>query len=188
MAPNFMVYDNFYSNPNDVREYALNLPFTITGNFPGARTESLEGQNFHNAKVMFETLLNKKITWWPAQYNTAFQYTTEDSKTWIHYDDTDWAAVLYLTPDAPLDSGTGIYMHNERKIFALDRKDPNTDLNGSQDVNEITKWTPIIQVANIFNRLIIYRGNYYHRSVRPGFGKNQYDGRLFQTFFFNTEE
>ena len=52
----------------------------------------------------------------------------------------------------------------------------------------ITKWTPIVQVANIFNRLIMYRGEYYHRSVRPGFGKNQFDGRLFQTFFFNVEE
>jgi hypothetical protein len=188
MAPNFMIYDNFYSNPLDVRNFALSLPFTVTGNFPGARTESMEGLNFHNAKTMFETLLRKKISWWPAQYNTSFQYTTEDSKTWIHYDDTDWAAVLYLTPDAPLDSGTAIYMHNETKIYKLDKNDPKTDMNGSQDVNDTSKWTPIIQTANIFNRLIIYRGNYYHRSVRAGFGKNQFDGRLFQTFFFNTED
>lgn len=183
-----MAFDNFYSNALDVRQYALSLPFEITGNFPGARTKPLSGTNFSNAKALFEQLLNKKIIWWPEEYNTSFQYTTEDSQTWIHYDPTNWAAVLYLTPNAPLDSGTAIYMHNETKIYMLDRKNPATDLNGNQDVNDVTKWTPIFQVANIFNRLIMYRGEYYHRSVRPGFGKTQYDGRLFQTFFFNTED
>jgi len=188
MLPTFMVFDNFYSNPYDVRNYALSLPFNVTGNFPGARTGVLKGDNFKNAKTMFEGILKKKIVWWPEEYNTSFQYTTEESKTWIHYDPTNWAAVLYLTPDAPLDSGTAIYMHNESKIFMLDRKNPKTDLNGSQDVNDLSKWTPITQVANIFNRLVLSRGEYYHRSVRPGFGKNQYNGRLFQTFFFNIED
>lgn len=188
MTPSFMVFDNFYSNPYDVRNYALSLPFTVTGNFPGARTEPLKGDNFQNAKLIMESIINKKITWWPEEYNTSFQFTTEESKTWIHYDPSNWAAVLYLTPDAPLDSGTAIYMHNETKIYMLDRKNPATDLNANQEVNDITKWTPIVQVANIFNRLIMYRGEYYHRSVRPGFGKNQFDGRLFQTFFFNIEE
>ena len=133
-----------------------------------------------------ENILSKKIVWWPEEYNTAFQYTTEKDETWIHYDPTNWAAVLYLTPDAPLDSGTAIYMHNETKIYMLDRNNPATDLN--QDGRDLTKWVPIMQVANIFNRLIMYRGYYYHRSMRPGFGQNQYNGRLFQTFFFNTED
>ena len=93
---------------------------------------------------------------------------------------------MYLTPDAPLDSGTAIYMHNETKIYMLDRNDPKTDLN--QYGRDLTQWTPIAKVSNIFNRLVVYRGNYYHRSVKPGFGQNQHNGRLFQTFFFNTED
>lgn len=188
MTPTIMAFDNFYQNALEVRKYALSLPFDVTGNFPGARTRAMEGANFLNSKSLFEQILHKKIIWWPEEYNTAFQYTTEESQTWIHYDPTNWAAVLYLTPDAPIDSGTAIYMHNETKIYMLDRKNPMTDLNGNQDVNDLTKWTPIFQVGNVFNRLIVYRGEYYHRSMRPGFGKNQFDGRLFQTFFFNTED
>jgi hypothetical protein len=70
----------------------------------------------------------------------------------------------------------------------LDRNDPKTDYNSSaEDINEVDKWEPIIQVSNIFNRLVIYRGEYYHRSMLPGFGDSKYNGRLFQTFFFNAE-
>jgi hypothetical protein len=86
----------------------------------------LDGENNKNAKLLMENIIKKKIVWWPEEYNTAFQYTTENDETWIHYDPTNWAAVLYLTPDAPLDSGTAIYMHNETKIYMLDRNDPKT--------------------------------------------------------------
>ena len=91
-------------------------------------------------------------------------------------------------PDAPLESGTAIYRNKESKVFMLDRNDPKTDYNSSaEDINEVDKWEPIIQVSNIFNRLVIYRGEYYHRSMLPGFGDSKYNGRLFQTFFFNEE-
>jgi len=188
MTPNLLIFDNFYSNVLDVRNYALSLPFNVTGNYPGARTESLKGKDSENAKELFESILRKKIIWWPDQYNTAFQYTTKDAKTWIHYDPTNWAAVLYLTPDAPTESGTAIYQNKDSKIFMLDRNDPNTDYNSNQIINDESKWEPIIQVSNIFNRLVMYRGEYYHRSMLPGFGDNQFNGRLFQTFFFNTEQ
>jgi hypothetical protein len=189
MIPNLMIFDNFYSNAKGVRDYALSLPFSITGNYPGVRTDIMRGEHNTNAKTMFEDILRKKITWWPEEYNTAFQFTTSQDKTWVHYDPTNWAAVLYLTPDAPLESGTAIYRNKESKVFMLDRNDPKTDYNSSaEDINEVDKWEPIIQVSNIFNRLVIYRGEYYHRSMLPGFGDNQYNGRLFQTFFFNLED
>lgn len=186
MTPSIMLFDNFYANPTDVRNFALSMEFNISGNFPGFRTKPLDGENNKNAKILMENIIKKEIIWWPEEYNTAFQYTTENDETWIHYDPTNWAAVLYLTPDAPLDSGTAIYMHNETKIYMLDRNDPKTDLN--QYGRDLTQWTPIAKVSNIFNRLVVYRGNYYHRSLRPGFGQNKYNGRLFQTFFFNTKD
>ena len=42
--------------------------------------------------------------------------------------------------------------------------------------------------GNIFNRLVLYEGTYYHRSKVPGFGTDKYSGRLFQTFFFDAKE
>jgi len=188
MLPSVMIFDNFYSNPMGVRDYAISLPFNVTGNYPGARTNVMQEEDNSNAKTMFESILNTKITWWPEQYNTSFQYTTKDDKTWIHYDPTNFAAVLYLTPDAPLESGTAIYRHKDSKISMLDRNNPITDYNSSsEDLNDMDKWEPIVQVSNIFNRLVMYRGEYYHRSMLPGFGDSKYNGRLFQTFFFNVE-
>jgi hypothetical protein len=183
-----MIFDGFYSNPMDVRNFALSQEFNVTGNYPGNRTEVLQGEHNADAKTIFESILRRKIVWWPKQYNTSFQYTTSFDKTWIHYDPTNWAAVLYLTPDAPLESGTAIYRNKESKIFMVDRKNPKTDYNNNQDINDMDKWEPIVQVSNIFNRLVMYRGEYYHRSMLPGFGEDKFNGRLFQTFFFNTED
>mgnify|MGYP001173591384 CR=1 FL=1 len=43
-------------------------------------------------------------------YNGSFQYTTSRDRSWIHTDSwNNWAAVLYLTPNAPESSGTGLY-------------------------------------------------------------------------------
>ena len=50
-----------------------------------------------------------KITDWPMHkegedvYNGAFQYTTSRERSWIHNDGfNNWAAVCYLTPNAPV--------------------------------------------------------------------------------------
>ena len=48
------------------------------------------------------------------------------------------------------------------------------------------KWELTDRLSNKFNRLILYMGDYFHVSL-DYFGTNLYDGRLFQTFFFDTE-
>lgn len=186
MTPSLMIFDNFYSNAMDVRNYALSLPFDVKGNYPGSRTDVLPEPFNSITKNLFEKILNQKIVWWPKDYNTSCQYTTKDDTTWIHHDPTNWAAVLYLTPDAPLEAGTAIYRNKSSKIFMRDVADNSTDYNNSQEINDLSLWEPVVQVSNIFNRLVMYRGEYYHRSMLAGFGNNQFDGRLFQTFFFNT--
>ena len=54
------------------------------------------------------------------------------------------------------------------------------------DMQDYTKWEIVDRVGNVFNRLIMYRADNYHVSL-DYFGKDMYDGRLFQVFFFNTE-
>ena len=55
-----------------------------------------------------------------------------------------------------------------------------------KDSQDYDKWEMIDQVSNKYNRLIMYRGNMFHQSL-DYFGDTMYNGRLFQTFFFNTE-
>ena len=179
----FIIKDNFYSNPYDVREYALSLDFKVEGNYPGKRTGPYPEPYFSNLKLELEKILNKKITYWPEGYNTAFQITTEEAKTWTHYDQTEWAAVCYLTPRAPTESGTGIFKHKKEGFY--EHKLGQTDYNNEEHSPE--DWELLDFCANIFNRIVVYKGTFYHSSILPGFGSDKYDGRLFQTFFFNTE-
>ena len=187
MSPTLLVTDNFYNNAEQVRNYALTLPFQTKGNYPGARTEGLSEPDFSKMKGYFEEILSKKINYWPKEYNTSFQYTTKESKSWVHHDLTRWAAVLYLTPNAPPEAGTAIYRHKESGISLFNPNDPKTDFNHDAAVTtDLSKWEQIVSVGNVFNRLVMYRGEYYHKSMLAGFGDNQFNGRLFQTFFFDT--
>jgi hypothetical protein len=54
------------------------------------------------------------------------------------------------------------------------------------DMVDNTKWDMVDRFGNVFNRCVMYRADNYHTSL-DYFGKDMYDGRLFQVFFFNTE-
>ena len=40
MRVNTLIIDDFYSNPEEVREFALSQDFNVDGNYPGHRTIS----------------------------------------------------------------------------------------------------------------------------------------------------
>ena len=189
---NAIIIDDFYSDVDAVREMALNMEFKVSGNYPGNRTDPAYSES---AKQLIQDALYPlagEITYWPDSYTGAFQYTTSHDRSWIHADDgTSWAGVIYLTPDAPLSGGTGLYRH---KRTGLDRSPRNPD--GSvnrelldeinEDSQDMTKWELTDRIANKYNRLILYRGDMFHMSL-DYFGQDIHDGRLFQTFFFSTE-
>ena len=182
------IIDNFYTNVDEVRAFALDQSFNVKGTFPGVRTAPQEKTRSNYLKKFFEEkVMKEKISHWPTKYNTAYQFTRMEDKTWVHHDDTLWAAVIYLTPDAPLESGTAMYRHKKTGIFNWSPED-RIDYNKiKRFTNDLNNWEQIMFVANIYNRMVLYRGSLYHRSVLPGFGHDKYTGRLFQTFFFNTE-
>ena len=177
MDKNFIVIDNFYDNVDNVRQFALEQEFLTEGNYPGYRTGPEADPQHEYLKTFFENnVINKKITHWPKGYNTAYQVTTEESTTWIHHDDTTWAG--------------GIYRHKPTGIYEWDKvADSPSDFNNSDFLGDshMDHWEQINFVGNVYNRLVIYKGSLYHRSVLPGFGTDKYTGRLFQTFFFDTE-
>ena len=191
MRFNSLTIDNFYSNPMDVREFALRQEFKVRGNYPGQRTESFLSDA--TKKTLRDILypFAGDITNWGGEYTGSFQYTTASDRSWIHSDSTtDWAAVCYLTPDAPLTAGTGIFKHKETgwSNFDYRNNDPEylKQAPPGHDSQDYTKWEMVDRIGNVFNRLIMYRADNYHVSL-DYFGKDMYDGRLFQVFFFNTE-
>ena len=94
-------------------------PFPIVNELPGQRTLGVPEEQSMEIRSRFEEILNTKITGWgffKKRYdknNTAFQLINKYDFNWVHHDDTDWAGVLYLTPDADPDSGTGFFTHKE---------------------------------------------------------------------------
>ena len=191
---NLLVIDNFYNNAKKVRKYILTQEFKVRGNYPGQRTTSRANNHLKEIIQRYIEPFAGKITDFPLPeegkdtYNGAFQYTTSRDRTWIHNDGwNNWAGVLYLTPNAPVDSGTGIFRYKDgtRTVSEARVKD-NVKLLDSHS-QDYTKWELVDKVGNIFNRLILFNSTQYHASLEY-FGTNKENGRLFQVFFFSTEK
>lgn len=179
-----IVIDEFYSNPDSIRSYALSQEFTVTGNYPGKRTScQLHHSYFSNIKQRFEQILGRTITYWPEGYNSSFQIATEDLKSWIHRDKTEWSVIVFLTPDAPAYSGTKFFRHIATDAEFAVNDDHEAVMN--QDTYNNDSWELVDQVGNKYNRCVFFRGKRCHISG-DYFGTDLYSGRLFQTFFFNT--
>ena len=197
MRFNSLTIDNFYTNPDEVREFALKQEFKVRGNYPGQRTKSFLTDSLK--KKMRDILypFAGEITYWGSDdtennYTGSFQYTVSEDRSWIHADSTtDWAAVCYLTPDAPLSAGTGIFRHKATGWSHYDYKRENEpgyveSAPPGNEMRDYTKWEMVDRIGNVYNRLIMYRADNYHVSL-DYFGQNMHDGILFQVFFFNTE-
>jgi hypothetical protein len=177
MIINTIVIDNFLDNPMLVRNSALSLDITRSGSYPGFRSDRADHDYEKYVQEKIESVIGTKITEWK-QDSLQFQLCLENDKTWIHHDDTEWAGVLFLTPDAPVSAGTGIFRHIPTGISV---SSPEVDIHDDE------QWELVTAIGNVFNRMIIYRGNLYHKSLVAGFGNSIENGRLTQVFFFNIE-
>lgn len=194
MKPSLIVLDDFLTNPDEVRQFALSLEFGVKGNYPGARTVSFASKEIKDYMDSKLSGLIGKITSWPMQpedYNGSFQYATSRDRTWIHVDsNNNWAGVLYLTPNAPLSSGTAIYRHKKHNIVRnWVHKSPYSEQVNKElgdDSQDYTKWEVVDRVGNVYNRIVLFDSTQYHASV-DYFGQNKEDSRLFQVFFFDTD-
>jgi len=193
MRVNTLIVDDFYQNIDEVRDFVLNQEFDVRGNYPGQRTKSFANDHL---KEHLNTLIRPfagEITYWSDdEYNGAYQYTTQYERSWIHADSTTtWAALVYLTPDAPISGGTGLFRHKRTGLESApilpngERDDKLLD-SIYVDSQDLTKWEMTDRLANKYNRLVMYRGDLFHMSL-DYFGTNKENGRLFQTFFFSTE-
>jgi hypothetical protein len=188
MNGSLIVIDNFYSNPDEVRKYILTQDFKVKGNYPGNRTRSFATEELKKTIQNFIDPFSGKITDFPLSedaYNGSFQFTTSRDRSWIHVDSyNNWGGIVYLTPDAPLSSGTGFYKFKENNIMYQETEHSAQTGKYSQDV---TKWELIDRVGNVYNRLILFNSKKFHTSL-DYFGTDKFDGRLFQVFFFSTEK
>lgn len=202
---NLIIIDNFYDNPIDVRNFALKQKYLKVEKIPGLRTEGFATRDHYNKLQKIMSHLGGKIHFFDIEKKTSngsFHYTTtkDNGLGWKHIDNdvpnndnkdnnkkiSKWAAIVYLTPNAPLSAGTGLF---EFIDSTKDEEDTVFLKNGTElkkHSYDKTKWRVTDRIANIFNRLVIYKSTNYH-SALDYFGTNINDGRLSQIFFFTTD-
>ena len=196
-----VVVDDFYDDPDLVREFALGLEFFKgdRGSWPGVRTELL-----HRVDYDFFSVFSKKILEVLKQNDyteiielqTGFQSIDETyGRGWVHDDDPklNMAGIIYLNPgEVPNGSGTTIY--NDAPDFNGERYSEmfmNDVLVASPEERtafakyreeQISYFTPNTIVDNVYNRLVMFDSRCWH-SADNFFGKDKYDARLTQVFF-----
>lgn len=183
--PSYVVIDNIYVNPDQVRSYALAQTFTEhKQQHKGQRTEAVF--RFPGLKQRFETALGRTIINWE-KYGTngCFQFCTAEDALVYHTDQQEWAGVLFLTPDAPVDCGTTIYRPRNRSVNASLTVSPEQHaLVFARGFYDSTPFEAVDVIGNVYNRILLFNSKMI-RAASKYFGTDASNGRLFQMFFFD---
>ena len=182
--PTIWVVDNFYNDPMRIREFALSQEFHFSEYHRGRRTE--HQYEIPGTKEAFERIMGMKISNWTETHGMCarFQHCTCEDSLVYHSDYQTWAAIVYLTPNAPYECGTSLLSHKKTMIRHVDIE--GSDVIWANGHLDPTAWDHIDVTANVFNRLFIWDGKCPH-SASKYFGYDKYDSRLFHMFFFDTE-
>jgi hypothetical protein len=199
MKYSIQIVDDFYQDPDRVRRYALEQKFyKRVGDYPGLRCDRLSDLN----RPFFEFFANKLTELYfdknvNIEYDIISNFQSIDgrhSKGWIHQDDNgyfDVAGVVYLSPDAPIGAGTSIYRPTVDVVKPKPEDIPidpysieNIDMDEYDKQQEIynSQFEKILEVGNIYNRLVVYPVTEWH--TQSGFfGVDKESSRLTLVFF-----
>jgi hypothetical protein len=191
LEPTIFIIDDFYENPDDIRKFALSQEYYKWYNVPGKRTNQFYIEKLNN-------YLNKFSNYYcgtkQQRIFSSFQYNTSMDTSWYHTDSKKgYAGIVYLTPDAPLSSGTGLFTHESgisqrQDVTDLINNDKEYFFKNKLDITfgkscDNTKWHLNSSIGNVYNRLVIYKSCNFHRSLNY-FGTDINDSRLIQIIFF----
>ena len=188
--PTIVVVDNFLENPDEVRKLALSIPseeYEKRGSV-GVRSKPYPYGNVY--RPIFEKLLGIKTndSEWNGDGGThgCYQWSPAETGQVVHCDATDWAGIIFLTPDAPPRTGTWLMKHRETgKTHREEGLDDVFIGNSAQwDTHPFEK---IDDIGNVYNRLILWNGRHLH-TAGSYFGESIDNSRLYQVFFFNEKK
>ncbi len=195
-CPSIIAVDNFYQNPDEVREYALSLDFQSNKEYhKGQRTR--QRTFFDGTYEFFEDVLKKKITSWENQpHNGVFQFCTAQDQLVYHTDGQKYAAVVFLSPNAPPECGTSFFQHKGNSLRKFPTEEDCARLQKSSDelywdmfrgnFYDKSPWDLVDVVGNVYNRMAIWDAKLVHAASQY-FGDNKENSRLFHMFFFDAE-
>jgi hypothetical protein len=205
MAKRFIVVvDDFYPNPDLIRQKALSMSFTEPENLTGWRTHAYQPGRI---KERIEKLFKVHIKYWEKDrskiescngvFFSAYSSGNQAETVGIHYDTPQsWVMFLiYMTPGAPYEAGTSLWQHKATGLAAMptarDAERLNTPLEKlftilERDLHDRRRWREIDRIGNVYNRAVMFPGRLLH-SASKHFGSNRLNGRLYQSFHFPVE-
>lgn len=198
MGKKIYIIDDFYTNPDVIRELAINADYNSGAkyNYPGYHSSKMYA-NKDVLKNRFEEIIKKEIRVEPNLFGS-FRIMTKHSsvKTNVHLDLKNWAALVFLTPNPNLDCGLGIFRHKDTN-FSSKPDDWECRKLGYEDFQEfegevihkdksnLDKWEMLTYVEPKYNRLALIRGDLLFHAGINGFGENLEDSRITHNFFFD---
>ena len=186
-VPDLIVVDDFLEDPHAARQEALEQEYIQQGSY-GVRSQKRFDRSY--LKDAFENLINRKIRLWSHGVNSCYQYCESDTPLIWHKDDQDYAEAIYLTPDAPLQTGTSFWRSKVTGEFGPECEDNSRLFNSEHKDKEWfwdrTKFEEVDRIGNKFNRLAIWNAKTIH-SATSYMGKGIEEARLFQVFFFEVD-
>ena len=182
------VVDNFYENPDQIRDFALtqvNYKEDLRW-YKGLRSD----KNYATTeiKTAFERIIGEEIVNWEDYarngVNGCFQIMMSKDQQVYHFDEQKWAAMIYLTPNAPFESGTRLHQSKINNSYHSHENLDIIDDSFNGDFYDSTKWHTVDAAGNRYNRLVIMDSRHVH-SAGSYFGNTLENGRLTHLFFFD---
>ena len=187
------IQDNFYEDPVKVRSYALSQMYWDKDH-GGVGWRTRKQFIFDGVKEKFESIMQKKISNWTETYGicgvfqAGFGNLDGIPPQVFHADSQQWAAMIFLTPDAPPQTGTKVVRNKKSKIYHTSQANDVSDYFPNQGTFcDSTLFEDVDVVGNVYNRLVIFDAQCIHSSSGY-FGSCFKTGRLWQMFFFDTHE
>lgn len=186
-----IVVDNFYKHPDLVRDYGLRyIECVESGYHKGKRAKDrfiIEG-----TKETFESIIGRSIINWGDDLypNGTFQYCTSQDPLVYHVDLQSYAAMVYLTPNAPIESGTSFYRSKITNLRSLNGVDEDTyqrtfkGISDEMNFYDSTQFELVDTIGNVYNRLVLFNAKMIHAASKY-FGDTKLNSRFFHIFFFD---
>lgn len=205
------VVEDFYADPDKVRQRALAMPFDVR------RTNFWKTHTYHprGIRERIEKRFRVRIKQWEipsverqtenGSFYTSFSEGSRAERVGVHYDDiysahysdpSEWfILIIYLTPNAPPDAGTSLWQHRKTGLRSRPtRKDAYRLKHSVRELDDrlirdryiASRWREIDRVGNRYNRAVMIPGKSLHSATRH-FGSNFVNGRIYQVYYFPIE-
>jgi hypothetical protein len=200
---NLIVIDDFYKNPQSVRQYALRASYldsrAVPEEFPGVESQ----QCFYSQSVVekIEQAVGYRIKFAPK--GNAFggfvkSYAKEEACRAVHVGRTDWMAIVYLCNSKDERGGTVFFRDRATGLDGIpcDEKLAQAGYRDRDDFKDrflkpralsIGDWVITSRVVPRYNRMVLFRAGQLFHSADGHWGTTEETCRLLQVFFFNAE-